>query len=132
MKATVLFITSLIFIAATCEEPVDTVVGSSNDTEIKNMSFTLDTTYLSGASLVARGKAQNDGRDRITPTWYVEAQFYTDSTYITKLGGNNTAINVPLDPGQQTFWTISFSSAQVDVRQFPRFRVKDIRAIYKN
>ena len=132
MKVTAFLSFFVVFIAASCEESGDSIVGSSKDTEISNMSFTLDTTYISNTSLVAQGKAIYNGRDRVSPPWYVEAQFYTDSTFVTKLGGNHTAISVPLDPGQQTFWLISFSSAQVDVRQFPRFRVKDIRAIYKN
>lgn len=123
------FIAVMILLAVACEE---NIVGSDNDTEIRNMSFVVDTTYISGSSLYARGKVQNKGSARVSPPWYVEAQFYTDSTYVTKLGGNNTTINAPLDPNQQTFWTISYSSTQTDVRQFPKFRVKDIRAIYKN
>lgn len=122
-----------LFFFGGCQKIVDpTFVGSSKDTEIANMSFTVDTTYISSSYLYARGKVSNNGTNKALPPWYVEAQFYADSTYVTKLGGNNTLISVPLDPGQQTFWTISFTSSQVDVRQFPKFRVKDIRAIYKN
>ncbi len=73
----------------------------------------------------------NNGTSAISPPWYVECQFYTDSTFTLKIGGNNTLLSVPLNPGQGTFWTISFSSTNVDVRNYPKFRVKDQRAIYK-
>jgi hypothetical protein len=95
------------------------------------MTFQVDTTYVSGSSLVAKGRVTNSGYSAVSPPWYVEAQFYTDASYSTKLGGNYTSISVPLSPGQATFWTISFSSQNVDVRSYPGFKVKDLRAIYK-
>ncbi len=106
-------------------------VGSPLDTQILNMSFTIDSTYIANSQLYARGKVTNNGTSQITPPWYVEAQFYTDSTHNTKLGGNNTQIYVPLSPNQSTFWTISFYSSNVDVRSYPGFKVSDVRAIYK-
>ena len=115
-----------------CETTTDTPVGSSKDTQIPNTALTVDSTYMSGSYLYARGTVKNNGTDNITTPWYVECQFYSDSTYTYKLGGSNTQINVPLSGGQGTFWTIGFSSSNVDVRQFPRFRVNDLRAIYKN
>jgi len=110
----------------------ESTVGSPADTEITRMAFFVDTTYINGSYLYAKGRVQNNGSNNINPTWYVEAQFYTDATYSTKLGGNSTTISVPLSPGQSTFWTISFTSTNVDVRKYPGFTVKDLRAIYKN
>ena len=121
-----------LFLTYGCQQAGESTVGSPADTEISRMTFTLDTTYISGSSLYARGRVQNSSPNTITPTWYVEAQFYTDATYSTKLGGNSTAISVPLSPGQSTFWTISFSSSNVDVRKYPSFTVSDLRAIYRN
>jgi hypothetical protein len=115
-----------------CESVGESTVGSPSDTEITRMAFFVDTTYISGSTLYARGRVQNNGSNGVNPPWYVEAQFYTDANYTTKLGGNNTSISVPLSPGQSTFWTISFSSSNVDVRNYPGFTVKDLRAIYKN
>ena len=114
-----------------CEQFGESTVGSASDTPIYTASFALDTTYVSGSSLYATGKVTNTGSATINPPWYVEAQFYTDETYSIKLGGNYTTINVPLSRGQTTFWTISFRSSNVDVRNYPDFRVRDIRAIYK-
>ena len=134
MKQRLTFSSLIVLIFASCQLPNETVVGSNQDTEIKNTAFQVDTTYVqtSPAGMVARGKVKNQGTTTISSPWYVEAQFYTDSTYQTKLGGNDTQIGVPLSPGQQTFWTISFSSSNVDVRLYPKFRVREIRAIYKN
>ena len=115
----------------TCVPATNPNVGSSADTQIPNMTFTVDSTYLNYAVMVAQGKVTNSGTANTTPPWYVEAQFYTDTTYLTKLGGNSTEMTFPLSPGQSTFWSISFSSTNVDVRSFPYFNVKDIRAIYK-
>jgi hypothetical protein len=111
----------------------DTVVGSNNDRQISNLSFTVDTTYLNGSSnmLVAKGLVQNNGNSTISSPWYVEAQFFTDATLKTKLGGSNTQIGVPLSKGQSTFWTIDFSSSNVDVTKYPNFSVGELRGIYK-
>jgi hypothetical protein len=121
-----------LFFNTNCEPIGESTVGSPSDTEISRVAFVVDTTYIGGSLLYAKGRVQNTGPNTISPTWYVEAQFYTDATYTTKLGGNYTSISVPLGPGQSTFWTISFSSSNVDVRKFPDFRVRDLRAIYKN
>lgn len=120
-----------LFLSFSCQPATESTVGSPQDTPIPNATVTVDTTYLSGALLYATGKVMNNGTSAISPPWYVECQFYTDSTFTLKIGGNNTLLSVPLNPGQGTFWTISFSSTNVDVRNYPKFRVKDQRAIYK-
>ena len=133
MKKTLfLGVTAWLLLSYGCENTTESTVGSPNDTPIANMSFTIDTTYVSSTSLCAKGKVQNVGPGTKSPPWYVEAQFYTDSTYTLKLGGNYATISVPLSQGQSTFWTITFSSSNVDVRNYPNFRVGDLRAIYKN
>lgn len=117
-----------------CEVPgEESLVGSAGDTKINNAVFTVDTTYLSTSPerMVARGRVTNGGATTIGAPWYVEGQFYTDPSFRTKLGGNYTRINVPLTRNQETFWTITFSSTNVDVRLYPNFRVRDLRAIYK-
>ncbi len=114
-----------------CQQSTDSTVGSSQDTQIPNTTVVVDTTYVASTLLYARGRVINNGTSSITPPWYVECQFYTDSTFTYKLGGNYTQISAPLDPGQGTFWTVSFSSSNVNVQQYPKFKVKDQRAIYK-
>lgn len=133
MKYSILAGIILLLVLISCEEPKESIVGSSGDTEIRNISFQVDTLYIDSEAVaaVARGKVRNVGSTTISAPWYIEAQFYTDSTYRTKMGGNYTQIRAPLSSGQETFWTISFSSNNVDVREYPNFRVKDLRAIYK-
>lgn len=130
MKMLILLVLSMV-LDYNCEPIAESTVGSPSDTQIDNMSFQVDTTYVSGSALYAKGRVTNNGYAAANPPWYVEAQFYTDATYSTKLGGNYTSIYVPLSPGQATFWTISFSSPDVDVRSYPGFKVRDLRAIYK-
>jgi hypothetical protein len=114
-------------------DTADPIVDNPNDTVIPNLAFTVDTTYLdsSAGRLVASGTVKNNGSAKVTTPWYVEAQFYTSKTSSTKLGGNSTQIGVPLSSGQSTFWTIYYSSSNVDVKQYPNFGVRDLRGIYK-
>ena len=124
-----LFSLFTLFCISSCENPV----GSTKDVEINNVSFTVDTMYFSASSseLVASGQAKNTGTEAITSPWYVEAQFYSDSTLSVKLGGNFTKITVPLSQGTSAMWTIRFSSQNVNEAEYPYFRLSDLRAIYK-
>lgn len=126
-----IILTSLLLLTAACDLPTESTVGSPDDTPIIGLTFSVDSTYLSGSMMVARGQVWNNGSSSTIPTWYIEAVFYTDSTYKTKLGGNSTTMNFGLSPGQSSFWSISFSTSAVDVRQFPKFKVKDVRGVYK-
>ena len=123
----------LVFITFTfCDSESDSIVGSIEDVEINNVSFVIDSTYEEASKLYATGTVTNLGTENILAPWYVEAQFYTNSSYSTKLGGNYTEIKVPLEPYIETFWTITFSSSTIDVNLYPNFRVSDLRAIYKD
>ena len=121
----------LAFLYTSCQVSTDSTVGSSQDTQIANTAVTVDSTYIAGGLMYATGRVTNNGTSTISSPWYVECQFYTDSTYSYKLGGNYKEMTFPLDPGQGTFWTVSFSSSNVNVQQYPRFKVRDQRAIYK-
>ncbi len=132
IKYLFLFIFSTVIISCdqTTTEPV---VGSTQDTQISNLSFKIDTTYLeaSASRLVAKGSVTNNGNAEVNSPWYVEGQFYTDATYKTKLGGNSTQIGVPLSRGQSSFWTIYYTSSNVNVNNYPDCRIGDLRGIYK-
>ena len=127
------FLVMVTFIISSCDVGNDTVVDSPQDTYITNLSFTVDTTYLDSGSnrLVASGSVKNNGSTKVTSPWYIEGQFYTTQTSNVKLGGSNTQIGVPLSKGQSTFWTLYFSSSNVDVKNYPNAGVKDLRGIYK-
>lgn len=117
---------------AGCDE-TEPVVGSTGDTVISNLSFKVDTTYLDSPNnrLVSKGTVKNNGSAQVTSPWYVECQFYTNPSKTTKLGGNFTQIGVPLSNGQSTFWTITYSSSNANVNDYPDFTVGDLRGIYK-
>ncbi|GIK59779.1 MAG: hypothetical protein HND39_03245 [Ignavibacteriota bacterium] len=111
----------------------EAIVDSDTDTVIQNLSFVVDTTFLDSANdrLVAKGTVKNHGNSKVTSPWYVECQFYTNSSKTTKLGGNYTQIGVPLAKSESTFWTITYSSSNVNVNDYPNFAVGNIRGIYK-
>lgn len=122
-------------VSISCEVTTnDGTADQPGDTDIKNVSFTIDTTYMlsSPGMLVARGLATNNGPGTVSSPWWIECQFYTDSTMLVKLGGNDDQISVPLSPGQSAYWMITLTSSNVDVRRFPDFKVGDFRATYKN
>jgi hypothetical protein len=124
---------SLLLIGASCEEGNSTVVGSNQgNTDINNVSFTVTELEVSSSSLKASGTVENTGSSTITSPWYVEAQFYADSTLTLKLGGNRTQIGVPLESGVQTLWSITFSSQNIAEGDYPNFRVSNMRAYYVN
>jgi hypothetical protein len=134
MKHIFLAVLAMLSLAA-CTMPTgyEATVGQTQDTAIPNVAFTVETTYISNnpVAMVASGRAQNAGTTTISTGWYIEAEFYSDASKRTSLGGNNTRIGVPLSPGQETLWTIKFASSNFDVREYPNFTVGNLRAIYK-
>lgn len=133
MKSAFFFIIILFALVIISCDSSDSVVGNEDDTKILYLSFTITSTKLEASSgrLVAKGTVKNNGNSEVTSPWYVEAQFFTDSTLTAKLGGSNTQIGVPISKGQSTFWTIYFTSENVDVTKYPNFAVSELRGIYK-
>ena len=121
---------SLTFLGSSCENS-DPVVGSEvGVTVINHVFFTNSGLETSSSSLIASGTVKNTGSSKITPTWYIEGQFYADSTLTLKLGGDNTRITVPLEPGVQTLWSLTFSDPNIAEGDYPNFRVSNMRAYY--
>jgi hypothetical protein len=127
----VLIAVSMIFLAPACLR-VSPVVGSDSDIEIIGLSFTIDKTYISGSSMYANGTVRYSGETKISSPWIIEGQFYTDSTYTMKLGGSYVQINVPLEPGQGTVWSLTFYPNQGNTQTYPKFKVGNLRGIYKS
>jgi hypothetical protein len=119
------------FIAFLCEPAKqDPVVGSNKDVEISGLAFIIDRSYVSGTTMYVNGTVRNNASGTITPPWYVEGQFYSDSTHSLKLGGANVQINVPLSQGQSTLWNLAYTPA-LSAQYYPNFKVGDLRAVYK-
>ena len=116
---------SVLFFNLSCE-----VIGSEDDIEIQDVLFQLDSTYIHVDSLIAEGTVENNGEQSITPMWYIEGQFYADSSFVVKLGGDSQSFNFPLDVGQITHWKLVFTSNTIDVTDYPCFSLRELRAIY--
>ena len=115
------------------EEGGSTIVGNTQgNTNINNVTFYVTQLEATSSSLKATGTVKNTGTKTITSPWYVETQFYADSTYSLKLGGNRTRIDVPLEAGVQTVWSITFSDPDIAEGNYPNFRVSNSRAYYSN
>lgn len=126
-----MFLFVLLLVTSCDENSSSTVVGSDEgNTVINNVSFTVTQLEASSSSLKATGTVKNTGSSKITSPWYVEGQFYADSTLSLKLGGNNTRIGVPLESGIETIWTITFSDPNIAEGDYPNFRVSNLRAYY--
>ncbi len=126
-------ILSLTFLGSSCENGNGngTIVGSTQgNTNINNVSFIITELEVFSNSLKASGTVKNTGSANITPPWYIEGQFYADSTLTLKLGGDNTRITVPLEPGVQTLWSLTFSDPNIAEGDYPNFRVSSMRAYY--
>jgi len=124
----------LLITGSSCnDESGNTVVGTTQgNTDINYVSFIVTELEVSSSSLKASGTVKNNGNKTITSPWHIEAQFYADSTFSLKLGGNRTQIGVPLEAGVQTVWSITFSDPDIAEGNYPNFRVTNFRAYYSN
>jgi hypothetical protein len=107
------------------------VVGSAEVNPITTASFTVTGFQATGTELSATGRVRNNGSARISPPWYIEGIFYSDSTLTLQLGGRNMTMNVSLDPGVETLWTLQFSDDSIIESDYPNFRVSNLRAYYR-
>lgn len=118
----------LLLFSCGAPDPDETKVGSGE--EIPWLSFFPETCYVENGSIYAEGIVQNQGTETIEPLWCVEAQFYSDSTFSLKLGGNCDTILVPLEPGMKTVWRIRFNSEAVDEENYPEAAASNYRGVY--
>ena len=107
------------------------VTGSEDVRVINNVQFTITEKVNRGNELYIKGIVKNSDRKTITPTWYVEGDFYSDNTYSFKLGGDNISFNYSLAQNESTSFQLRFSSSNYDESQYPSFAVKNLRAYYR-
>ncbi len=109
-------------------EPVDSPLGYGRRIDIPDVIFTIDTYESTDTKLIVNGTITNTGVDTIHAVWYIEALFYTDSTYQYVLGPDNTTKYYPLLPNTTTSWELGvFDNDGVD---YPNFRINGLRAHY--
>ena len=131
---TVLLIASIILFTG-CQG----VIGSKNNETIDHVEWVLGTdanpagySYKNG-TLQVTGMITNTGDTTILALWWVEAEFYSDSTFTLILGGDQQSFNVNLQTGVATQWTLNYSSQDKVESDYPNFAINNFRAfISKN
>jgi len=104
------------------------VVGAEDVHELEDANFEITEYLFTSSELIVKGTVSNDGDDTFYPPWYIEADFYADSTFTTKFGGDRTTINYSLASGENTLWQLTYSSNLIIESDYPNFAVKNLRA----
>ena len=69
----------------------------------------------------------NIGDTTVLAPWYIEAMFYSDSTFTTTFGGNSRRMNFSLEPDVTAYWYLIHRSEAVIESDYPNFKIKDLR-----
>ena len=115
----------------------DGIVGSESNHTINHIEWLLGTPedstgyVVTNSRLKATGTITNVGDTTILAPWYVEAEFYEDSTFSFILGGDQVSYNVNLNVNTSRFWTLEFSSSEIVESNYPDFAIKNFRAFIK-
>ena len=127
-------IISTVFFVISCG---DGIIGSNEDQEIGHVEWSLGTPddstgyEFSNSILKATGTIRNVGDTIILAPWYVEAEFYEDSTFSFILGGDQQYHDVNLYVNVGRPWTLEFSSSDIDEWNYTDFAIKNFRAFIK-
>ena len=104
------------------------IIGSNNVFEIDNVNLTVTEMESTNSHWKVSGTATNTGDTTILAPWYIEAMFYSDSTFTETFGGDNKRINFSLEPGVTAYWYLIHRSEAVIESDYPNFTIKDLRA----
>ena len=104
------------------------IIGSNNVFEHNNVNLTVTEMEATNTRWKVSGTVVNTGDTTILAPWYIEAMFYSDSTYTTTFGGDNDRMNFPLESGVTSYWSLTHSSDVVVEADYPNFAIKDLRA----
>ena len=103
------------------------IIGSNNVFELNSVNLTVTEMEATNTRWKVSGTVENTGDTTILAPWYVEAMFYSDSTYTTTFGGDNDRMNFNLEPGVTSYWSLSHRSEAVIEADYPNFAIKDLR-----
>jgi len=132
-----IIILSLVFFVITgCQG----VIGSENNETISHVDWSIGTNdnpagySPTNESWLVTGMITNTGDTTILAPWWVEAEFYSDSTFTLILGGDQQSFNVNLQSGVSIQWTLSYSDPdKIEFESYPNFAIDNFRAfISKN
>ena len=104
------------------------IIGSNNVFELDNVNLTVTEMEAQNYRWKVSGTVVNTGDSTILAPWYIEAMFYSDSTFTTTFGGDNDRINFNLESGVTSYWSLTHSSENVIEADYPNFTIKDLRA----
>ena len=103
------------------------IIGSNNVFELDNINLTVTEMEATNYRWKVTGTVVNTGDTTILAPWYIEAMFYSDSTYTTTFGGDDAGMNFPLESGVTSYWSLTHSSDAVVEADYPNFAIKDLR-----
>ena len=111
----------------------DGVIGSKSNSTINHIEWSLDINgyVVTNSGLKATGTITNIGDTTILAPWYVEAEFYEDSTFSFILGGDQQYHDVNLYVNVGRPWTLEFSSSDIVESNYTDFAIKNFRAFIK-
>ena len=104
------------------------IIGSNNVFELDNVNLTVTEMEVQNYRWKVSGTVVNTGDSTILAPWYIEAMFYSDSTFTTTFGGDNDRMNFNLEAGVTSYWHLTHSSEAVVEADYPNFAIKDLRA----
>ena len=112
------------------------IIGSNDVFELNDVNLTvteMEVVYKMGICSAdpywkVSGTAVNVSDTIILAPWYIEAMFYSDSTFSETFGGNDIRMNFSLEPGVISYWTLIHRSESVIETSYPNFKIKDLRA----
>ncbi len=108
-----------------CEE---VPTGEEDVNEFESVEFVITSKQLVNDTFFVEGTVRNTGDITFTPTWYMEAQFYTDTEQSIKLGGAVDRFNFSLENGETTRWELEYSNSEQDLDDYPDFGIGNMRA----
>ena len=104
------------------------IIGSNNVSELDNVNLTVTEMEAQNYRWKVSGTVVNTGDSTILAPWYIEAMFYSDSTFTTTFGGDNVRMNFPLESGVTSYWSLPHGTDGVVEADYPNFTIKDLRA----
>ena len=104
------------------------IIGSNDVFDLNNVTLTVTEMEATNYRWKVSGTVVNNGDSTISAPWYIEAMFYSDSTFTETFGGDNDRMNFPLESGVTGHWTLNHSSSAVLEADYPNFALKDLRA----
>ena len=104
------------------------IIGSNNVSELDNVNLTVTEMEAQNYRWKVSGTVVNTGDTTILAPWYIEAMFYSDSTFTTTFGGDNDRMNFNLEAGVTSYWHLTHSSEAVVEADYPNFAINDLRA----